>query len=315
MHSPYRYTTQVIDRTDNLFFKPVTFADIPRLQPYFANFSTRSCDYTVGGIVIWRNLFRYEYCIYENTLFLKSLSEDGSGRTAFLVPIGDLSIERCIDILKEYCQMHDMPLILTAVPEDILDNIVALNPSNVIELTNWADYIYDAQALSTLNGKHYNKKRNHVNRFIKDNPGYSLEIIDKSNIEAVKHFFSTLGIESAKADEDMADFEWHQCNEVLENISQLNFTGACLRDGDGNIVAFTFGEIIGDTLVLHIEKIEHLVPGAGETINKLFAEYMTLVHPELKFINREDDAGDPGLRYAKESYHPLYLLKKFNVEF
>ena len=34
---------------------------------------------------------------------------------------------------------------------------------------------------------------------------------------------------------------------------------------------------------------------------------------QVQFINREDDAGDPGLRTSKLSYHPLSLLDKYTV--
>ncbi|MDE6611839.1 MAG: phosphatidylglycerol lysyltransferase domain-containing protein, partial [Muribaculaceae bacterium] len=104
-----------------------------------------------------------------------------------------------------------------------------------------------------------------------------------------------------------------QCLDVLGNYSHYGMEGAMLRDGSGEIVAFTAGEIIGDTLVLHIEKMRHSVAGAGETINQLFAGRMLERHPGLLYINREDDAGDPGLRYAKESYHPAFKLRKYNV--
>ena len=58
--------------------------------------------------------------------------------------------------------------------------------------------------------------------------------------------------------------------------------------------------------------MNHEVVGAGETVNKLFAAMMTERHPGLIYINREEDVGDPGLRHAKESYHPSELLDKYN---
>ena len=31
----------------------------------------------------------------------------------------------------------------------------------------------------------------------------------------------------------------------------------------------------------------------------------------VKFINREDDAGDEGLKKSKQSYHPVKMAKKY----
>ena len=172
--------------------------------------------------------------------------------------------------------------------------------------------MYDAKALATLSGKALAKKRNHVNRFIADNPNYVLEPLTATNIAEVKEFLASRPL-GEKADTETAFYELAQCMQVLRSYNAYPFEGGVLRGEDGRICAFTIGEIINDTIYLHIEKADHTVAGAGEAINKLFAAEMLLRHPHLRYINREEDAGDPGLRYAKESYHPAMLLKKFNV--
>ena len=43
-------------------------------------------------------------------------------------------------------------------------------------------------------------------------------------------------------------------------------------------------------------------------INQQFAEHYAA---RYKFANREDDAGDEGLRKAKLSYDPIYLVANY----
>ena len=53
--------------------------------------------------------------------------------------------------------------------------------------------------------------------------------------------------------------------------------------------------------------------GAGESINKLFAAEMLMRYPGLKYINREDDAGDPSaFPFSGSSTHSgLSVIKRF----
>ena len=186
-------------------------------------------------------------------------------------------------------------------------------PSSVQQLADWSDYLYEASALATLSGKKLGKKRNHVNRFEAENPGYTFEPLTPELIPAVKEFFLARHLPLSKP--ALADIEREQVMQVLSTPGLFGFEGAVLSTPANGIVAFTLGEVKGDTLFVHIEKMDHEVNGAGETINKLFAEMMTGRHPGLIYINREEDVGDPGLRHAKESYHPAELLAKYNVIF
>lgn len=306
--------------TTTLRFKDITLADLPAINRVIQQEDSRTCDYTIGGLYMWINYFRYQYCIVRDTLFIKGVSEESLDDVAFSFPIGPMPTDRALELIDDYCEANGLTMRLSAIPESKLSDILAYDSSLIPdELTDWADYLYDAKSLTTLSGKKLSKKRNHVNRFMADNPGALLEPLTLDNIHEVLDTFVAWSDEAANDPDDpdalraTAIEERRQVEQVLSNYICYPFEGAILRDDKGRMVAFTIGEKIGDTLFVHIEKMDHNVAGAGETVNCLFARMMTERYPDIAFINREEDAGDPGLRRAKESYHPVMLLKKYDL--
>lgn len=310
-NSALRTTTTLTDEPRRLSFRPVTPADIPAISAILADSGFRTNDFSIGGIYMWADYFSYTFCIVDDTLFIKGVTEDDITRPAFSLPVGKMSLARSITMLRDYCRDNSLKLVLSAVPAEAVDRLNDIADITAEELTDWGDYIYDATALATLAGKKYNKKRNHVNRFIADNPGYTFTPLTADNLADVIAFYDTMAVDPSKP--VTADFERIQVMDVLRNLDRYPFEGAVLSVPDRGVVAFTIGELIGDTLYVHIEKMAHDVAGAGETVNKLFAEMMTTRHPGLRIINREEDTGDEGLRYAKMSYRPLDILRKYNV--
>lgn len=275
---------------------------------------SRTCDYTLAGILMWTDYFHYEFAVAENTLFIKGMAEDNLSLPAFSLPIGMLPIEQSVGLLHEYCLVTGNRLLMSAIPADCVEQLTSLGAVSASELTDWADYLYNARDLAALEGKQYNKKRNHVNRFCADNPGWKLIDMKPETIPAVTEFFQTYGKPPVDDCYVTAVVEHDQTLGVLRDFSRLNFEGAVLTTPRHGIVAFAIGEVIGDTLFVHIEKMRHDIAGAGETINKLFAAEMMKRHP-IAYINREEDVGDAGLRAAKQSYHPCSILRKYNVQF
>ena len=85
-----------------------------------------------------------------------------------------------------------------------------------------------------------------------------------------------------------------------------------LRVG-GKIAAFTIGERINsDTLGVHIEKAEPDIDGAYPAINQMFS---SSAGKGFSYINREEDLGIEGLRKAKRSYHPAFMIEKHTIHF
>jgi hypothetical protein len=77
------------------------------------------------------------------------------------------------------------------------------------------------------------------------------------------------------------------------------------------IVAYTIAEPLDEeTVVIHFEKGCPAHKGIYQAINQMFLESL---EGRFRLVNREQDLGDPGLRKAKLSYHPVAYNKKFYV--
>lgn len=297
-----------------LHFKTITFEDMHLITPYLNRQESRTTDFSYGGILMWVDVFNYEYCIYKDTLFIKGAVEDDLTKPAFSMPLGELPLAESVKLLKEYCDEQGIKLEFSAVPLSYLEDFRNLEPTQIEELEDWADYLYDAEGLATLKGKKLSKKRNHVNRFMADYHDHTLLTMTPENAILALKFMDLFDLEGD--DTEMAIIEREQTRKMIKEFMKGdNKMHGALLLVDGKVVAFTIGDIVGDTLFIHIEKALRAYNGSYETINTLFARKMLAEHPDIRYINREDDSGDPGLRKAKESYHPITLLRKYNVIF
>ena len=114
----------------------------------------------------------------------------------------------------------------------------------------------------------------------------------------------------ASIDKPIEAEEMLRARELLHDALVLQQKAAYLSVED-SIIALAIGEVVDDTLYVHVEKARTDYAGAYQAIVSLFAAYAA--NPDTKYINREDDSGDEGLRYSKLEYRPLKLLDKYWV--
>ena len=63
-------------------------------------------------------------------------------------------------------------------------------------------------------------------------------------------------------------------------------------------------------MVIHIEKGNPELPGLYPLIQQQFLEQEW---DQIPYVNREQDLGITGLRKAKSSYHPEFMINKYMV--
>ena len=296
-----------------LTFKPITIEALEKLMPFAQARYTQSCDYTPGNLIMWARFMDYHYCIEQETLFVSCKSQADMQSRAYLPPVGRLPLRDSLQILKGHCNGMGEQLRLTAVPEEWIDEIKEILPQHsYTSLDMWSDYIYSAESLATLKGKALNKKRNRYNKFITENSSYTYNrCTDEERIEIARYLAANRACQEHRHD-NMRCYEHRQCIATVKNLGIYNQPAGVLRV-NGNIAAFTLGEVFGNTLYVHIEKADHNIAGASEAINRLFVNDMLDEHPEIEFVNREEDLGDPGLRQVKRAYNPIRMLDRYEV--
>ncbi|MCI2069593.1 MAG: GNAT family N-acetyltransferase [Bacilli bacterium] len=289
-------------------FKKLTYASGQVLRPLFASSGTRICEYSYLTECCWANYLKTQLGEEEGYYFL---SYHNKPAPVFRLPLGE-DLNRGLDLLDNYLLENKLLLSLTYVPEEVKDSLLSRYPH--LESTSFReedDYIYNATDLAFFQGKNYATQRNHVSRFKRDNPGYQFKIAEKKDIKAIEESYLAFEKEQDVSYNPEREYEALSAFRLIRQIGQEGVLAAYLTDGK-KIVAFEIGEIVGDTLIQDVEKATRQVDGSYSLIVQEFASYALTLG--VKYINREDDAGDLGLRTSKLRYNPVCLLHKFQMK-
>src|SRR5690606_9210896 len=136
---------------------------------------------------------------------------------------------------------------LCAVSSHRLERIRALFPAAEASTDRaWSDYLYLSDDIKNLSGRKYSGQRNHINKFLREYPDWSFEMISEVNLTAVRSFFERYATEHIK-DYPAYDEGNLKTLEVLDNMEKYRLFGGTLKVAD-TIVGAALGEIIGDTL-------------------------------------------------------------------
>ena len=284
-------------------FKPLG-KNVLEIKNYLMGQNAPFCDLSLGVKYIWRNDFRCEYAIVQNTLILKESTPEYSD--AFYYPIGE-NVESALQEIENYCKQKGIELKFCCIDNVTASELATRYPlTEIFNERNWSDYIYDANAFKTFKGKKYSGQRNHINKFKKTYQNCSFSIITPQNLQTAVDFINE---QTAKSDFSMwtEKAEAQNLTDYVNNAFRLGQVGGMVCDGN-KVIGVSFGERIGDTLIVHVEKADRNYQGVYPYLANAFASAFAV--DGVKFINREEDCGDMGLRISKLQYHPIEVKEK-----
>ncbi len=294
-----------------LGFQPLTLDLIPLVKKDLARPLPRTCDYTPGGVLLWRDYFSAEYTLLGDSVLYRIRLPDGT--QAFQAP-ADPDPALLIAAYED-CKARGVPCRFTFVPAERKDAFYSVFGEKNITAApqrEWYDYLYEKEDLIHYRGKKRKGQRNHVNKFCLTYPDWDFTRGTTEDLPRLREFYANFRKENQKDAPTWIEEE-KKIEEIFSNFDRYGFLCGILTVND-RVVGFSLGEIQEDTLTVHTEKADRNIFGAYPMLTARFTEEFAGNLPQIRYVNREDDSGDEGLRNAKLSYHPCALLEKFFIE-
>ena len=290
-------------------FRPLTIGDRDVLAPFLLASGRQSCEFVFSNLFLWSGTYRPGWCFVGSHLYLLLQTEDilmfapGGARGPKpdeLLAVSDRMIRAGYSGSFDHVDLEYLktfPDVGTRFSAERMDS-------------RYDEYIYCVDALVGLHGRLLSKKRNLIAQFSEDYPDAALEPLSPSNLsEALAVQDDWLAAQEKPVPIEAAH-EAAAIRMLADHFTELPVEGLVLRAG-GRVVSFAvYSPVSPDLWTVHFEKTRYEYKGASQFITH---ETAVALQGRARLINREQDLGIPGLRQAKRSYDPLFLLQNYSL--
>lgn len=282
--------------------RALLITDKPLLGRLCSEIQPRISELTFAGLYLFRFAHEYKLATVADSIVVLGKGYDGS--EYFLPPLGG-------EVAAALKVMFASGLPLYGADDQFVAGYLAGSTLQITELRDSCDYIYLREELATLPGGRFHKKKNRINYFTSRHD-YSVTLFSGKYLDGCLNILDKLVRSTLDEIGSSLRMEMEATYEALRYAEQLGLEGVVVFVND-SVAAFSLGERLNrDTAVCHFEKTDPFTEGLSQLVNREFAR---LLFQECRYLNREQDLGDAGLRSAKLSYHPVELVKKYLVGF
>jgi uncharacterized protein len=290
-------------------FAGVERGDYRKLADFFQRYPQPLTGFTVASLVAWRPFFHYEWTIVDAETLLISYILDTVPRAHLLQPIGEFP-PRVKQKIVETASQLTYPLKVVGVCERFLkENLDFIRQFTVHEDRASSNYLYKARDLARLSGRKYSKKRNLLSQARNQYEWNTTPLTPKLAGKCLQ-VLDSIAEEEQPGSEAM-EVEHAALQGTLRNFEELKQQGLLISVDDRPIAFSIFEPISPDTVAIHFERALRSYKGLYQVVNWEAAKVIEA--QGFGFINREEDLGDPGLRDAKMSYHPVKIIPSFEL--
>ena len=286
-------------------FVPLTWDDYERYVTLYKACPVKASEYSFFSLWGWLDTNPIDAAWCDGLCWLRSRGH----KSGICSPIGDWHAVDWAQVLARHFTPGD---VLFDIPETLAQLMADAVPSLLVtEDRNEWEYVYSVPELIALKGNKYSQKRAHVKSFLSNYsweyvpllPEDFPELLEFQREWCVRH--DCANVPALRAEDQAIQY-------ALERWEDFPFMGALLQ-ADGKTIGYTVAEELdGKTIDIRFEKAFNEYSGSYQALNQLFLERQG---SKYAFVNREEDMGNPGLRNAKMSYHPVAFVKKYSVEF
>ncbi len=275
------------------------FSDKALFDSMFNLFQPQMSELTFANLYLFRKVHNYKLSMLNGSIVVFGRGYDGL--EYFLPPLGGDEAAASEKMLKDGLMLFG--------DEEFIAGWSDGDNSDRVEDRDSFDYLYLREEMATLPGNRFHKKKNRISYFTARHE-YQTDLLSTGDVADCRKLLLTWHRSVNFIRDKAVDFDFEACDEALVMLKELGLQGVVVRV-DGIVSAFALGEKLNDnTAVCHFEKADPYMEGLAQLVNR---EFSIRLFNDCIYINREQDLGEPGLRNAKLSYHPVRLVTKFRI--
>lgn len=273
-------------------------------------------DISFATLQIWWNISEQLAVSLLNRNLVIDYTLPTDANSSGLSLVGKHNVDVSIEAVFHYLEQSHKPVRLVHVPEFVVDEISDRSKFDIIEESDYNEYILDSAALTKLEGHDYQLLRKKIKRFTKHVADKQLEIkeLDLSLGEIQDELFKSMAEWESRntANNDPEHTEHKAMRQTVSHAASLDIKSLAVyidRELHGFIIYHR--PLDKEYYVLHHLKANYETPYISDYLHHQVAK--KAVDNDVTKLNIEMDLGIANLKKHKLTLRPADYLRKYTI--